>query len=79
MLLVAAALTLAIVLTLTGVFGRVRLLVLSDQNASGYRRWSIVGRLSIDTDCGATKKTCDRSGQSERLCCVVHEDEPFYG
>jgi len=79
MLLVAAALALAIVLALTGVFRRVWLLVLSDQNASAYRRRGVVGGLSIDADCGATKKACDCSGQSERLRCVVHKDEPFFG
>lgn len=67
MLLVATALTLAIVLALTGVFGYI-LFVLSDHDASGGGRWGVVGWLSIHADRGATKKTCECRGQSERLC-----------
>jgi hypothetical protein len=67
----AAALTLAVILALAGVLGGVGG-GLREENA-GRNGGGCGGRLRIHTNGGATEEAGNCSGQSKRLCGVLHE------
>ena len=73
MLLVAATLPLAVVLTLAGVLGQSLVVDQEDPGVCGLDGGSVrLGRLGIQTNRRATDHTCERGGQSERFYCVGH-------
>jgi len=73
MLLVAATLPLAVVLTFASVLGRGLVVNQEDTGVCGLDGGAVrLGRLGIQTNCGATNHTCKCGGQSERFYCVGH-------
>jgi hypothetical protein len=80
MLLVAAALTLTVVLTLAGMLGQGFVLDEEDAGVCGLNGGAVrLGRLSVQTNRGAADQTCKRGGQSERFYCGGHRNKPFIG
>jgi len=79
MLLVAAALSLTVVLSLAGVLGKILLIYsrhASDSRSGSARGIGVTGdRLSIETGCGSTEETGESCGQCEVAnCSVLHEE-----
>jgi hypothetical protein len=73
----ATALSLAIILTFAGVLGECGGVLPDEKYAGLYGLvggWGAIGLygLRVETNCCATKQTCERGGQSERLCGILH-------